>query len=75
MVLIPGHVVLFQIANTRHGHHHFSNSLNLTDAYVFTGLLGACHFPELFDFNPAPRRYQDGLETDDPDFTTTFIIR
>lgn len=75
MVLIPGHIVLYHITNTPYGLQHASQTLNLTAAFVYTGVLAAAHLPTLFDPNPAPRRYQDGLETDDPDLATTFVIQ
>ena len=75
MVLIPGHIVLFDINNAEHGHQYFSKSISLTDAYVCTGMICASRYPELFNYNPSPRRYQDGLETEDPDLVTTFIIQ
>jgi len=74
MILIPGHVVLFHVTATKSGYHHHSRTVNLVDSYIYSGALIASHLPTLFD-TTAPRRYQDGLETNDSDLDTTFIIR
>lgn len=75
MVLIPGHLVLFDITNSVYGLQHASKTVNLAGAYIYSGVLAAMDFPILFNPQPVPRRYQDGLETDDSDLATTIIIR
>ncbi|KAF8318969.1 hypothetical protein DL93DRAFT_2028153, partial [Clavulina sp. PMI_390] len=75
LVLIPGHVVLFHITKTPYGLQQMTKSINLAAAFVCSGVLAAMQLPYLFDSHPAPRRYQDGLETNDSDLDTTIIIR
>ena len=75
MVLIAGHLVLFHITKTRYALQHASRAMNLSDAFIYSGILAAQHLPVLFSPQALPRRYQDGLETNDSDLTTTLVIR
>jgi len=76
LALIPGHLVFFHLTSTKFGHHHHSKTVNLTDAYVYSGALAAHHNVRAATRDhAAPRRYQDGLETTDSDVDTTFVVR
>jgi hypothetical protein len=51
-------------------------NINLADAYVSSGYFAALTLPD-GQYTPdaaLPRRYQDGLETDDPDEDTLFML-
>jgi hypothetical protein len=75
MVLIAGHLVLFHITRTPYALQRISRAINLSAAFIYSGLLAAQHLPALFHPQALPRRYHDGLETDDSDLTTTLVIR
>lgn len=58
-------------------HHRRGKSINLLDAYVCSGYFAAQYLPAgQYDANAAPvaRRYGDGLETDDTEEDTMFIV-
>lgn len=58
-------------------HHRRRVEMSLLDAYVCSGYFAAAHLPEgqyNLDAPPAARRYQDGLETDDREEDTLFMI-
>lgn len=77
LVLISGHLVQFHITGRTSLHHRKDRVLDLLDAYVCSGYLAAQHLPEgQYDANAAPvaRRYQDGLETDDGEEDTLFVL-
>lgn len=75
MVLIAGHLVLFHITKTPYALQPASRAVNLSAAFVYSGVLAAQHLPVLFNPEILPRRYQDGLETDDSDLASTLVIR
>lgn len=75
MVLIAGHLVLFRIIRTPYALQRTSRAINLSAAFIYSGVLAAQHLPTLFHPQTLPRRYQDGLETDDSDLATTLVIR
>lgn len=58
-------------------HHRESLRINLLDAYITSGYFAALTLPK-GQFSPTdssvPRRYQDGLEADDPDEDMLFMI-
>ena len=58
-------------------HHRRGKSINLLDAYVCSGYFAAQYLPAgQYDANalPVARRYGDGLETDDNEEDTMFIV-
>ena len=76
LVLVQGHLVEYNITGTSL-HHRKRGIVHLLDAYVCSGYLAAQHLPEGQyhpDDPPLPRRYQDGLESDDLDEDTLFMI-
>ena len=76
LILLSGHLVEFRITNTSL-YHRRGKIIHLLDAYVCSGYLAAQHLPEGQynpDSPPLPRRYQDGLESDDRDEDTLFMI-
>jgi len=75
-VLVSGHVVQFRISGTSALQRRYK-IINLLDAYVCSGYLAAQHLPE-GQFNPdsppLARRYQDGLEADECEEDTLFVL-
>lgn len=58
-------------------HHRRGKSINLLDSYVCSGYFAAQYLPAgQYDANATPvaRRYGDGLETDDSEEDTMFIV-
>ena len=78
LVLISGHLVQFHITGKYSSLHHRKNKVvDLLDAYVCSGYFAAQYLPEgQYDANapPVARRYQDGLETDDSEKDTLFVL-
>ncbi|KAJ7156013.1 Pleckstrin homology domain-containing protein [Mycena crocata] len=76
LFLLPGHLVQFRIRPKSSLHPAMQKHINLTDAYVTSGYFAALTLPDgQYRSNAAlPRRYQDGLETDDPDDDTMFML-
>ncbi|KAF8208836.1 hypothetical protein K438DRAFT_1917210 [Mycena galopus ATCC 62051] len=62
LFLLPGHLVQFRIVPGAALHLAMNQNINLADA------------GEYISDNALPRRYQDGLETDDPDEDTLFML-
>jgi hypothetical protein len=77
LFLTSGHLVQYHITPKSTLHHRESRKVNLLDAYVTSGYFAALTLPK-GQFNPTdyslPRRYQDGLEADDPDEDMLFMI-
>lgn len=76
LILLSGHLVKFRITSTSL-YYRRGKTIHLLDAYVCSGYLAAQHLPEGQynpDSPPLPRRYQDGLESDDRDEDTLFMI-
>lgn len=76
MFLLPGHLVQFRIAPKSALHLAMRKNINLADAYVTSGCFAALTLPD-GQYTPdlaLPRRYQDGLETDDPDEDTLLML-
>ena len=77
LVLVNGHLVQFRIKPTRALYYQKRKTINLIDAYVCSGYFAAQTLPS-DQFKPdAPataRRYPDGLETDDPEEDTLFML-
>lgn len=77
LVLVSGHLVQYRIAAQHTLFHRRDKTINLLDAYVCSGYLAARYLPEGQynpDAPPVARRYQDGLETEDCDEDTLFMI-
>ncbi|CAE6415279.1 unnamed protein product [Rhizoctonia solani] len=76
-VLTGGHLLLFHITPNVTSYHHHSRTINLVDAYVYSGQIAMRSLPRAAGVDSRqkiPRRYQDGLESDDSEEDTTFII-
>ncbi|KAJ7212216.1 Pleckstrin homology domain-containing protein [Mycena pura] len=76
LFLLPGHLVQFRITPQSSLHLAMRKNINLADAYVCSGFFAASTLPsgQYVVDNVLPRRYQDGLETDDPDEDTLFML-
>ncbi|KAF9007668.1 hypothetical protein BDZ89DRAFT_965606 [Hymenopellis radicata] len=77
MFLIAGHLVMFRIKPTTALHLTMKKRISLVDAYVCSGYFAALALPGgQYDpeVNSAPRHYQDGLETDDPEEDMLFMV-
>ncbi|CAE6440171.1 unnamed protein product [Rhizoctonia solani] len=76
-VLTAGHLVLYHITPNVTSYHRHSRTINLADAYVYSGQIAIRSLPRAAGVDSRqkiPRRYQDGLESDDSEEDTTFII-
>ncbi|KAL1713014.1 Pleckstrin homology domain-containing protein [Schizophyllum commune] len=77
LFLIAGHLVSFRMRRGSLVHRAMKRKLNLVDAYVVSGYFAALALPR-GQFSPGdeslPRRYQDGLEADDPEDDLLFMI-
>ncbi|KAJ3910630.1 Pleckstrin homology domain-containing protein [Lentinula edodes] len=77
LVLVPERLIHFRISPKSVMHSSIRKKIDLVDAYVCSGYFAAQVLPA-GQFNPAennvPRRYQDGLETDDPEEDRLFVI-
>jgi hypothetical protein len=76
LILVQGHLIEFYITGSSM-HHRRRNIVHLLDVYVCSGYLAAQQLPEGQynpDDPPLPRRYQDGLESDDLDEDTLFMV-
>lgn len=77
LVLVSGHLVQYRITAQRTLFHRRDKTINVLDAYVCSGYLAARYLPEGQynpDAPPVARRYQDGLETEDSEEDTLFMI-
>ncbi|KAL1748046.1 Pleckstrin homology domain-containing protein [Schizophyllum fasciatum] len=77
LFLIAGHLVSFRMRRGSFVHRAMKRKLNLVDAYVVSGYFAALALPR-GQFSPGddslPRRYQDGLEADDPEDDLLFMV-
>ena len=77
LFLIAGHLISFGMRRGSLVHRAMKRKLNLVDAYVVSGYFAALALPR-GQFSPGdeslPRRYQDGLEADDPEDDLLFMI-
>ncbi|KAJ3796632.1 Pleckstrin homology domain-containing protein [Lentinula aff. detonsa] len=77
LVLVPERLIHFRISPTSVMHSSVRKKIDLVDAYICSGYFGAQVLPA-GQFNPTqnnvPRRYQDGLETDDAEEDRLFVI-
>ncbi|OCH86402.1 hypothetical protein OBBRIDRAFT_797244 [Obba rivulosa] len=77
LVLVSGSLVEFRISGRASLYHKRHKIINLLDAYVCSGYFAAQYLPDgQYDPNapPVARRYPDGLETDDREEDTLFMI-
>jgi hypothetical protein len=75
--LTSGHLVQYHITPKSPLHHRESHKINLLDAYITSGYFAALTLPKgqfSSTDSSVPRRYQDGLEADDPDEDMLFMI-
>ena len=76
LILVAGHLVEYHISPSSISIHR-KRVIHLLDSYVCSGYLAALRLPEGQynpDAPPLPRRYQDGLESDDLDEDTLFMV-
>jgi hypothetical protein len=77
LFLVDGHLVQFRIRGRPTFHPRHGKVVNLIDAYIISGFLAAQALPS-GEYRPnaptAARRYRDGLESDDRDEDTLFIV-
>lgn len=77
MLLVAGHLVCFRIDGQTTVYPSMRKKINLLEAYVCSGYFAAQTLPRgQYSPNapPAPRRYGDGLETDDREEDMLFMI-
>ncbi|KAH0586318.1 hypothetical protein H2248_007565 [Termitomyces sp. 'cryptogamus'] len=77
LFLSAGHLVQFRIKPNSSLHHTMHRKTSLSDAYVCSGYLAAIALPKgqyKANVSPDPRRYQDGLETGDPEEEMLFML-
>ncbi|KAF9481182.1 hypothetical protein BDN70DRAFT_855567 [Pholiota conissans] len=77
LYLVAGHLVNFRITGHSSMYPVMRKKINLLDAYVCSGHLAAQCLPQgqyRPDAEPAPRRYQDGLETNDREEDMLFMV-
>ncbi|CAA7261359.1 unnamed protein product [Cyclocybe aegerita] len=77
LFLVAGHLVRFKIGSHSMLYSAMKKKINILDAYVCSGYLAAQTLPKgQYQPNaaPTPRRYQDGLETDDREEDMLFMI-
>ena len=77
LFLTSSHLVQYLITPKSSLHHRQSKKINLLDAYVTSGYFAALTLPQgQYNASAAnvPRRYQDGLEADDPEEDMLFMI-
>ncbi|KAG6866302.1 hypothetical protein C0991_006398 [Blastosporella zonata] len=77
LFLSAGHLTRFRIKPKSSLHQTMHKKISLADAYVCSGYLAAMALPKgqyRADAGADPRRYQDGLETNDPEEEMMFMI-
>ena len=77
MFLVEGHLITFHIRPRSAVHPRRKKSVNLIDAYTISGLFAARMLPSgQYKVNApvAARRYRDGLECEDREEDTLFIV-
>ena len=77
MFLLSGTLVLFRVKPGTQLYPAMRKRISLRDAYICSGYFAALSLPS-GEYNPevnsVPRRYGDGLETDDQEEDTLFVI-
>lgn len=77
LCLVAGHLVQFRIDPHSSLYTSTRRKINLLDAYIISGHFAAQALPQgqyIPDAEPCPRRYHDGLETDDREEDMLFMI-
>jgi len=77
LFLVAGHLIRFRIGPQSSLYPVVRKKINLLDAYVCSGYFAAMALPKgqyVPNASPAPRRYQDGLETDDREEDMLFML-
>ncbi|KAI0070145.1 hypothetical protein K474DRAFT_1687553 [Panus rudis PR-1116 ss-1] len=77
LVLVSGHLVQFHVTGKPAMHHRRHLTVNLLDAYIVSGYFAAQHLPSGQynpDNPPLARRYRDGLESDENEEDTLFML-
>ena len=77
LILVSGHLVQFHITSHRASHHMRSQAISLLNAYVCSGHFATQSLPvDEFTMSREPlhRRFQDGLESEDNESDTVFLI-
>jgi len=77
LFLVAGHLVPFRVGPNSSLYPAMRKKINLLDAYVCSGYFAAQTLPKgqyLPNADLVPRRYQDGLETDDREEDMLFMI-
>lgn len=75
--MVAGHLIQFRIDPHSSLYTSIQKNINLLDAYVISGYFAAQTLPQgqyIPDAEPCPRRYHDGLETDDREEDMLFMI-
>lgn len=77
LFLVPGRLIEFNVSPNSTLHHRQSKEIGLLDAYVCSGYFAALALRPS-EYSPEsphlPRRYQDGLETDEREEDELFVI-
>lgn len=77
LFLIAGQLVQFHITPKSTHYHRQRKAVSLLDAYILSGVLAARALPK-GQYNPnnpiTPRRYADGLESDDTEENMLFVV-
>ena len=77
LFLIPGRLIRYNVFPTSTLHHRSSKEIGLLDAYVCSGYFAALALRPS-EYSPEspnlPRRYHDGLETDEREEDELFVI-
>jgi hypothetical protein len=77
LFLVSGSLIEFHITPENAIHKQENKVINLLDAYICSGYFAARALPRGQynpNITPTPRRYQDGLETDDLEEDTIFTV-
>ncbi|KAG6890784.1 hypothetical protein C0995_003214 [Termitomyces sp. Mi166 len=77
LFISAGHLIQFRIKPNSSLHQTMHKKTSLLDAYVCSGYLAAIALPKgqyKANINPDHRRYQDGLETGDPEEEMLFML-
>jgi len=76
LVLVSGHLIKFHIGASG-AYYSRSSTISLLDAYVCSGHYATQSLP-IGEYSttqpPLPRRFQDGLEIEDNELDTVFLI-
>lgn len=77
LFLVPGRLIKYDVSPTSTLHHRNSKEIGLLDAYVCSGYFAALAL-QPSEYSPEwpnlPRRYHDGLETDEREEDKLFVI-